>query len=65
MRKLRRGLASWRNARNRCAPEARVPPLLPSTQRNFTTGLLAWVSLSAPSRNGPVRSCFERSFRYT
>jgi len=65
MRKLRRALASGRNARDGCAPRVRVSPLLPSTQRHFTLGLFALVPLTAPSENGPVRSCSEKSFRYT
>jgi len=65
MRKLRRALASRRNARDRCAPRVRVPPLLAGTQRHLTLGLFALVSPTALSENGPARSCSERSFRYT
>jgi len=65
MQKLRRALASPRNARDRFASRAGVPRLLASTQRHFTVGLFALVSLTAPSENGPVRSCSKRGFRYT
>jgi len=65
MQKLRRALASPRNARDHFAPRARVPCLLAITQRHFTLGLFGLVSPIAPSESGPVRSCSEKSFRNT
>jgi len=64
MQKVRRALASPRNARDQFAPRARAP-FLPSTQLYFTLGRFALVFLTAPSENGSVRSCSRRGFRYT
>ena len=65
MQKLRRALASPRNARDQFAPWAGARCFLASTQRHLTLGLFALVSLTVPSENGPIRSCSEKSFRNT